>query len=141
MDNTPAWQRAINDLTGADHVARVELKEITRWFPSVQMLRNHVCGIIEMLQNREGHAHDGSISLVVLSDDELEEVVEVVAPIVNARQGDRNLPIDVELLSDAPLVPKKEAVAAEEDKSKKRNKMVVVPENVRRSERLKMLNK
>ncbi|KAE8788756.1 putative CBL-interacting protein kinase 13 [Hordeum vulgare] len=78
MDNTPAWQRAIKDLTGADHVARVELKEITRWFPSVQMLRNHVCGIIEMLQNQwsglatdlDARSNHGSVceKLVALED-------------------------------------------------------------------------
>ncbi|KAE8796704.1 secologanin synthase [Hordeum vulgare] len=53
----------------------------------------------------------------------------MVAPIVNAREGDRNLPIYVELLPDASLVPKYEVVAAEEDKRNKRKKKVV-PEKV-----------
>ncbi|KAI4963584.1 hypothetical protein ZWY2020_011341 [Hordeum vulgare] len=89
----------------------------------------------------EGHAHKVSISQVVISDDEPEQEMQMVAPIVNAREGDRFLPINIELLPHAPLVPKQEVVAAEEDKSKKSKKEVVVPDNVHRSERLKILNK
>ncbi|KAE8817476.1 putative CBL-interacting protein kinase 13 [Hordeum vulgare] len=62
----------------------------------------------------------------------------MVAPIINAREGDINLLIDVELLPDVPLVFKQEVVEVEEHKcNKTKKKVVVVPEEMRHSKRLK----
>ena len=87
------------------------------------------------------------VSLVVLSDDEEEaeeDEIQMVAPVHNAREGDRDLPIDVEVLPDVPDIVKKELVEEEPKQDaaaeparigKKRSS----PVEVRRSERLKRL--
>ena len=56
------------------------------------------------------------VLLVVLSDDEEEaeeDEIQMVAPVHNAREGDRDLPIDVEVLPDVPDIVKKELVEEE----------------------------
>ena len=87
------------------------------------------------------------VSLVVLSDDEEEaeeDEIQMVAPVHNAREGDRDLPIDVEVLPDVPDIVKQELVEEEPKQDsaaeparigKKRSS----PVEVRRSERLKRL--
>ena len=88
------------------------------------------------------------IEVVVLSDDESDDVV--MAPIVAGNEGDRDLPIDVDLLPEVPDIVKKEVVeeVLEEvvdgqarDGSKKRKKptKIQVAGEVRRSQRLKEL--
>ena len=54
------------------------------------------------------------VSLVVLTDDEEEaeeDEIQMVAPVHNGREGDRDLPIDMELLPDEPDIVKPEVVA------------------------------
>ena len=53
MDNHPAWQRMVDELAGDDEVARAELQEIGRWFPSVEMLANHARGLIDVMTDDE----------------------------------------------------------------------------------------
>ena len=87
------------------------------------------------------------VSLVVLSDDEEEaeeDEIQMVAPVHNAREGDRDLPIDVEVLPDVPDIVKQEVVAeAEEEKvaaaaqEPEKTKKRPFAGEVRRSERLK----
>ena len=55
MDNTPAWQRAIEDLAGDDDALRADLKEISRWFPSGQMLLHHARGLVKVMTDDEKH--------------------------------------------------------------------------------------
>ena len=257
MDNHPAWQRMVDELAGDDEVARAELQEIGRWFPSVEMLANHARGLIDVMtddekrralvdgpgtppanilrfamaetrsddprqrarwwmyrsattpqpqpdpkrvwsrmqrvqdmvlalpapaplvhiddddvslssdseyckvnsDNDSGYRGDSDssdsyassdtveVSLVVLSDDKEEaeeDEIQMVAPVHNAREGDRDLPIDVEVLPDVPDIvkqelveeePKQDAAAEPARIGKKRSS----PVEVRRSERLKRL--
>ncbi|EMS45351.1 MATE efflux family protein 3, chloroplastic [Triticum urartu] len=83
--------------------------------------------------------------VVVLSDDELE--VQLLAPVLDAVEGDRNLPIHVDALPEVDLpdgvVVKQEQDGGEEDvvepaPGKKKRAAVTA---VRRSQRLKMLKK
>jgi hypothetical protein len=53
MDGSLGWQRAIEDLGGDDQAARAELKEIMRWFPSLQMMQNHARGLIKVMMEDE----------------------------------------------------------------------------------------
>ena len=90
---------------------------------------------------------DEEVSVVVLSDDDEEEEedeIQMVAPVHNGREGDRDLPIDVEVLPDVPDIvkqelveeePKQDAAAEPARIGKKRS----CPVEVRRSERLKRL--
>ena len=49
-------------------------------------------------------ADEEEVEVVVLSNDEPNEV-QMVAPAVDAKEGDKNLPIIVEVLPDVPDVP------------------------------------
>ena len=89
---------------------------------------------------------DDEVSVIVLSDDEEEEEneIQMLAPVHNAREGDRDLPIDVEVLPDVPDIVKQELVeeepkqdAAAEPARIGKNRSS--PVEVRRSERLKRL--
>ena len=55
MDGSLGWQRAVEDLAGNDQAARAELQEIARWFPSIQMMRNHARGLIKAMTDDERH--------------------------------------------------------------------------------------
>ena len=83
--------------------------------------------------------------VIVLSDDEPE--VQLLAPVLDAVEGDRNLPIHVDALPEFDLpdgvVVKQEQDGGEEDvvepaPGKKKRAAVTA---VRRSQRLKMLKK
>ena len=89
------------------------------------------------------------IEVVVLSDDEPDDVV-MLPPVVAGNEGDRDLPIDVDLLPEVPDIVKKEVVeeVLEEvvdgqarDGSKKRKKptKIQVAGEVRCSQHLKQL--
>ena len=53
MDGSLRWQRVVEDLAGEDQAARAELQEIARWFPSIQMMRNHARGLIKAMTDDE----------------------------------------------------------------------------------------
>ena len=53
MDNTPSWQRAIEDLARDDEAARADLREIARWFPNIGMMRHHARGLIKIITDDE----------------------------------------------------------------------------------------
>ena len=91
------------------------------------------------------------IEVVVLSDDEPDDVV-MLAPVVAGNEGDRHRPIDVDLLPEMPDFVKKEVLedvltevvdGQARDASKKRKKPTKIPlaGEVRRSQRLKELQK
>ncbi|KAI4984787.1 hypothetical protein ZWY2020_017417 [Hordeum vulgare] len=48
MDQSIAWQKAVQDLAGDNQEIREELREITGWFPSIEMTRNHARGLIKV---------------------------------------------------------------------------------------------
>ena len=83
---------------------------------------------------------------MLLSDDEPDDVV-MLAPVVAGNEGDRDRPIEVDLLPEVPDIVKKEVVeevlAEVVDGSKKRKKPTKIPlaGEVRRSQRLKELQK
>ena len=91
------------------------------------------------------------IEVVLLSDDEPDDVV-MLAPVVAGNEGDRHRPIDVDLLPEMPDFVKKEVLedvltevvdGQARDASKKRKKPTKIPlaGEVRRSQRLKELQK
>lgn len=53
MDRSIAWQRAVEDLARDDEAARAELKEISRWFPSLQMMLIHARGLVKVMTDDE----------------------------------------------------------------------------------------
>ena len=53
MENSPAWQRVIDDLAGDDKAMRADLTEIGKWFPSCVMLRHHACGLLKVMTDDE----------------------------------------------------------------------------------------
>ncbi|KAI5014953.1 hypothetical protein ZWY2020_056343 [Hordeum vulgare] len=53
MDNSLTWHMLVEDLATDDHVAHAELKEIVRWFPSLEMMRNHACGLVKAMTDGE----------------------------------------------------------------------------------------
>ena len=91
------------------------------------------------------------IEVVVLSDDEPDDVV-MLPPVVAGNEGDRELPIDVDLLPEVPDIVKQEVVeevlaevvdgqAREGSKKRKKPTKIQVAGEVRRSQRLKELQK
>lgn len=77
------------------------------------------------------------VEMVVLSDDEQEEI-QMVVPVLDAKEGDKELPIDMEVLPDVPNIVKQEVVAEEAQEAEKTRKNPFAWE-VHRSERLKHL--
>ena len=241
------WQLAIEALAGNNQEMRAQYREIARWFPSLEMMRNHARGLVKVMTAAEkqrafpagrtippptillwamrevqrspdprqrarwwmyrssttppaaaDHVTDAVLALPapinnaywerrnpwVLgpsddsdgessddessddessdepsddSDDEVDEVVvlsddepelQLLAPVLDAVEGDRNLPIHVDALpevADLPdgVVVKQEQDGGEEDvvepaPGKKKRAAVTA---VRRSQRLKMLKK
>ncbi|KAI5011585.1 hypothetical protein ZWY2020_013722 [Hordeum vulgare] len=53
MDQSIAWQKVVQDLTGDNQEIREQLREITGWFPSVEMMQNHGCGLIKVMREDE----------------------------------------------------------------------------------------
>ena len=47
------WQLAIEELAGNNHELRAQYREITRWFPSTAMLRNHARGLVKVMTPAE----------------------------------------------------------------------------------------
>ncbi|KAI5020437.1 hypothetical protein ZWY2020_045325 [Hordeum vulgare] len=47
MDQSIAWQKVVQDLAGDNQEIREKLREITGWFPSIEMMRNHARGLIK----------------------------------------------------------------------------------------------
>ncbi|KAI5007906.1 hypothetical protein ZWY2020_008954 [Hordeum vulgare] len=47
MDASIGWQKAVQDLAGDNDEIREQLREITGWFPSIKMMRNHARGLIK----------------------------------------------------------------------------------------------
>ncbi|KAI4997859.1 hypothetical protein ZWY2020_053201 [Hordeum vulgare] len=53
MDQSIAWQKAVQDLAGDNQEIREQLREMTGWFPSIEMMRNHAHGLIKMMREDE----------------------------------------------------------------------------------------
>ncbi|KAI5016327.1 hypothetical protein ZWY2020_006178 [Hordeum vulgare] len=50
MDASIGWQKAVQDLAGDNEEIREQLREITGWFPSIEMMRNHARGLIKVMR-------------------------------------------------------------------------------------------
>ncbi|KAI5000463.1 hypothetical protein ZWY2020_005052 [Hordeum vulgare] len=48
MDQSIAWQKAVQDLAGDNQEICEQLREITGLFPSIEMMRNHAHGLIKV---------------------------------------------------------------------------------------------
>ncbi|KAE8819580.1 hypothetical protein D1007_02572 [Hordeum vulgare] len=53
MDQSIAWQKAVKDLAGNNQEICEQLREITGWFPSIEMMRNHARGLIKVMREDE----------------------------------------------------------------------------------------
>ncbi|KAI5002220.1 hypothetical protein ZWY2020_026870 [Hordeum vulgare] len=53
MDQSIAWQKAVQDLAGDNQEICEQLREITGWFPSIEMMRNHARGLIKVMREDE----------------------------------------------------------------------------------------
>ena len=53
MDQSIAWQKSVQDLAGNNQEIREQLREITGWFPSIEMMRNHARGLIKVMREDE----------------------------------------------------------------------------------------
>ncbi|KAI4975849.1 hypothetical protein ZWY2020_049456 [Hordeum vulgare] len=53
MDQSIAWQKVVQDLAGDNQETREQLREITGWFPSIEMMRNHAHGLIKVMREDE----------------------------------------------------------------------------------------
>ena len=47
------WQLAIEALAGNNQEMRAQYREITRWFPSLEMMRNHAHGLVKVMTAAE----------------------------------------------------------------------------------------
>ncbi|KAI5020877.1 hypothetical protein ZWY2020_054287 [Hordeum vulgare] len=47
MDASICWQKAVQDLADDNQDIREQLREITGWFPSIEMMRDHARGLIK----------------------------------------------------------------------------------------------
>ncbi|KAI5009379.1 hypothetical protein ZWY2020_011516 [Hordeum vulgare] len=56
MDASIGWQKVVQDLAGDNEEIREQLREITGWFPSIEMMRNHARGLIKVMREGEAHA-------------------------------------------------------------------------------------
>ncbi|KAI5005696.1 hypothetical protein ZWY2020_032939 [Hordeum vulgare] len=48
MDQSIGWQKAVQDLASDNQEIREQLREITGWFPSIEMMRNLARGLIKV---------------------------------------------------------------------------------------------
>ncbi|KAI5009782.1 hypothetical protein ZWY2020_011919 [Hordeum vulgare] len=53
MDASIGCQKAVQDLAGDNEEIREQLWEIMGWFPSIEMMRNHVRGLIKVMRDDE----------------------------------------------------------------------------------------
>ncbi|KAI5009010.1 hypothetical protein ZWY2020_010058 [Hordeum vulgare] len=53
MEHSLGWQKAIEDLASNHVQIRQQYREIARWFPSVQMMRNHASGLVKVMTEAE----------------------------------------------------------------------------------------
>ncbi|KAI5009371.1 hypothetical protein ZWY2020_011508 [Hordeum vulgare] len=53
MDASIGWQKVVQDLAGDNEEIREQLREITGWFPSIEMMRNHARGLIKVMREDE----------------------------------------------------------------------------------------
>ncbi|KAI4981818.1 hypothetical protein ZWY2020_022310 [Hordeum vulgare] len=53
MDGRLGWQKVVEDLAGNHQHLRAQYGEIARWFPSVQMMRNHARGLVKVMTSAE----------------------------------------------------------------------------------------
>ncbi|KAE8771469.1 hypothetical protein D1007_56637 [Hordeum vulgare] len=53
MDQSITWQKAVQDLAGNNQKIREQLREITGWFPSIEMMRNYARGLIKVMREDE----------------------------------------------------------------------------------------
>ena len=53
MDASIGWRKAVQDLAGDNEEIREQLREITGWFPSIEMMRNHTRGLIKVMRQDE----------------------------------------------------------------------------------------
>ncbi|KAI5009781.1 hypothetical protein ZWY2020_011918 [Hordeum vulgare] len=58
MDASIGCQKAVQDLAGDNEEIREELWEIMGWFPSIEMMRNHVRGLIKVMREDEKEVLD-----------------------------------------------------------------------------------
>ncbi|KAI5009788.1 hypothetical protein ZWY2020_011925 [Hordeum vulgare] len=58
MDASIGCQKAVQDLAGDNEEIREQLWEIMGWFPSNEMMRNHVCGLIKVMREDEKEVLD-----------------------------------------------------------------------------------
>ncbi|KAI5009131.1 hypothetical protein ZWY2020_010179 [Hordeum vulgare] len=55
MDQSIGWQKAVQDLADDNQEIREQLREITGWFPSIEMMRNHARGLIKIFTPSRGN--------------------------------------------------------------------------------------
>ncbi|KAI4994776.1 hypothetical protein ZWY2020_034679 [Hordeum vulgare] len=53
MDQSIVSQKAVQDLAGDNQEILEQLHEITGWFPSIEMMRNHARGLIKVMREDE----------------------------------------------------------------------------------------
>ncbi|KAI5009624.1 hypothetical protein ZWY2020_011761 [Hordeum vulgare] len=53
MDQSIGWQKAMQDLADDNQEIREQLREITGWFPSIEMMQNHARGLIKVMREDE----------------------------------------------------------------------------------------
>ncbi|KAI5006496.1 hypothetical protein ZWY2020_033739 [Hordeum vulgare] len=53
MDQSIAWQKAVQELASDNQEICEQLREITGWFPSIEMMRNHARGLIKVMREDE----------------------------------------------------------------------------------------
>ncbi|KAI4974673.1 hypothetical protein ZWY2020_048280 [Hordeum vulgare] len=149
MEHNLGCQKAIEDLDGDNQETRRQYGEIARWFPSVQMMRNHARDLVKVMTDAENlHAfpdvQNTPVATVFLW-------VHMVGSVLAVAECDKEIPIDVEKLTDVidlqqAVIFKKEVqdgeeVLAEEECKMRKEKAGKRPirEEVCRFEGLKML--
>ncbi|KAI4999489.1 hypothetical protein ZWY2020_004078 [Hordeum vulgare] len=64
MEQSLGWQKAIEDLAGNHVQIREQYREIARWFPSVQMMRNIARSLVKVMTEAEKlHGFPGGQSI------------------------------------------------------------------------------
>ncbi|KAI4983908.1 hypothetical protein ZWY2020_030253 [Hordeum vulgare] len=53
MDQSLGWQKAVEELAGNNQEMHTQYREILRWFPTVQMMRNHAHGLVKVMTTSE----------------------------------------------------------------------------------------
>ncbi|KAI5000164.1 hypothetical protein ZWY2020_004753 [Hordeum vulgare] len=82
MDQSIAWQKVVQDLAGNNQEISEQLREITGWFPSIEMMRNHARGLIKpdptRLASRTERVTD---DVLALSAAVLDPEVQIIPPV------------------------------------------------------------